>query len=116
MRPTWRPDRAQMVDAPARFNAWVERLAAVGNTTIRDFDSYRTALRQRHDFFHANGCRLSDHGLETVPAVEYTERQIRSSFVKIRGGAELDADEQERFRSAMLHEGAVMDHAKGWVQ
>ncbi len=116
MRPTWRPDRALMVDSPTRFNAWVDRLAAVSNTTIRDFDSYLTALRQRHDFFHANGCRLSDHGIETVPAVEYTERQIRSSFVKIRGGAALDADEQERFRSAMLYEGAVMDHAKGWVQ
>jgi glucuronate isomerase len=116
MRPTWRPDKGMAVESPERFNAWVDKLAAVSNTDITDFDSYLVALRNRHDFFHANGCRLSDHGLETVPAADYTEKQIRSAFTRIRGGAALDADDQERFKSAMLHEGALMDHASGWVQ
>ena len=116
MRPTWRPDKGMAVESPERFNAWVDQLAAVSNTDISDVDSYLIALRTRHDFFHANGCRLSDHGLETVPAVDYTEKQIRSAFTRIRGGAQLDADDQERFKSFMLHEGALMDHAAGWVQ
>jgi glucuronate isomerase len=116
MRPTWRPDKGMAVESPERFNAWVDRLAAVSGLEIRDFDGYLAALARRHDFFHAHGCRLSDHGLETVPAAAYTERQIRSAFTRIRGGAALDADDQERFKAAMLYEGALLDHAKGWVQ
>jgi glucuronate isomerase len=47
------------------------------------------ALEKRHSFFHENGCRLSDHGLETVIAEEYTEKEIRDIFEKIRGGYDL---------------------------
>jgi glucuronate isomerase len=116
MRPTWRPDRGMAVESPERFNAWVDRLAAVNGADIRDFDSYLAALRKRHDFFHDMGCRLSDHGIETVYADDYTEAGIKAIFAKVRSGRQLDAEEQGRFKSAMLHEGALMDHAKGWVQ
>ena len=116
MRPTWRPDKAAAVDSPERFNAWVDKLAEASKTDIKSFDHFLEALNKRHDFFHANGCRLSDHGLETIPAANYTERQIRSAFTRIRGGSALDEQEQERFKAAMLYEGALMDHAKGWVQ
>ncbi len=116
MRPTWRPDKGAAVESPKLFNAWVDKLAKITKIDIRSFDSYLEALKKRHDFFHANGCRLSDHGLETVPTMDYTERQIRSAFTRIRGGAALDGAEQERFKAAMLYEGALMDHAKGWVQ
>ena len=116
MRPTWRPDKGMAVESPERFNAWVDRLAAVSNADIRDFDSYLAALRKRHDFFQQMGCRLSDHGIETVYADDYTAAGIKTIFAKVRCGKQLDADEQNRFKSAMLHEGALMDHEKGWVQ
>jgi glucuronate isomerase len=99
-----------------RFNAWVDRLAEVSGVEIKDLDTFRTALAKRHDFFHANGCRLSDHGIETVYAATYTEAQIATTFSRVRGGRQPDEQEVLRFKSAMLHEGALMDHAKGWVQ
>ena len=116
VRPTWRPDKGMAVDDPLSFNAWVDQLAAVSNTDICDMHSYRTALAKRHAFFHAAGCRLSDHGLDTVYADHYTDVQIGAIFSKVRSGQRLSVEESRRFKSCMLHEGAVMDHAAGWVQ
>ena len=116
MRPTWRPDQGMAVDDPAAFNAWLERLAQAADTDIRDLDSYRMALQVRHRFFHEAGCRLSDHGLDTVYADDYTEAEIKAIFLKVRSGVRPTAAESSQFKSCMLHEWAVMDHAAGWVQ
>ena len=116
MRPTWRPDKGMAVDDPAGFNAWLERLAQAADTDIRDLDGYRMALQVRHRFFHDAGCRLSDHGLDTVYADEYTEAEIKAIFLKVRSGVTPTAEESFKFKSCMLHEWAVMDHAAGWVQ
>jgi glucuronate isomerase len=37
-------------------------------------------------------------------------------FSKVRGGTAPTVEEADRFKSFMLYEGALMDHAKGWVQ
>ena len=116
MLPTWRPDRAMAVESAKDYNAYLDRLASVSDTQISTFDDLMTALNKRHDYFHANGCRLSDHGLETVYAADYTEAEIKSIFAKVRGGSELNAEEIEKFQSAMMVEFALQDHAKGWVQ
>jgi len=116
MRPTWRPDKGMAVDEPVAFNAWVDRLSTVSGVAVRDPDSYLAALKQRHDSFHVAGCRLSDHGIDTVYADDYTLAGIRSIFAKLRRGERPDAVESAQFKSFMLYEGALMDHAQGWVQ
>ena len=114
--PTWRPDRAMAVENAEKYNAYLNRLGQSADLDINTFDDLLTALGKRHDFFHQNGCRLSDHGLETVYALDYTESEIKSFFLKIRNQKNLDAIEIEKFQSAMLVEFAKQDHAKGWVQ
>jgi len=114
--PAWRPDRGMAVDTPGIFRAWVDRLAAVADVNIKDFASYMDALRRRHAVFHEAGCRLSDHGLETVYAEDYTQADVERAFAKVRGGSALDADEALAFKSAMLYEFAVMDSEKDWTQ
>lgn len=115
--PAFRPDRAMAVGSPEAFNAWVDRLAEISNVDIKDdFGTYRDALRRRHDFFHSMGCRLSDHGVETLFAEDYTESEINTVFRRIRRGNELRRGEMLKFKSAMLHELALLDHEKGWTQ
>jgi glucuronate isomerase len=114
--PTWRPDKGMAVENEAAFNAWTDKLAAAANVDVRDFTSFMQALRKRHDFFHEMGCRLSDHGLETVYAVPYTAAETAAIFAKVRARQALGEDEVLKFKSAMLHEFGVMDHAKGWTQ
>jgi len=114
--PAWRPDRVMALDDPTAWNAYIDRLGAAADVEIRSLDSLLDALRKRHDFFHAKGCRLSDHGLETIPAADYTEAGVRAIFDKARDGRAPTAAEVLAFKSAMLYELAVMDAEKGWVQ
>jgi glucuronate isomerase len=115
--PAFRPDKAMAVENPAAFNSWVERLAAASGMEINDdFTRFMEALRSRHDFFHRLGCRLSDHGLETFNADDYTASDIKAVFRRLRSGGNLSEDKILKFRSAMLYEFAVMDQEKGWTQ
>lgn len=116
MRPTWRPDKGMAIEDPVAFNAWLDRLSAAAGVEIKDTDSYLNALRKRHDFFHAAGCRLSDHGLETVFAEDYTEAQVRQIFAKARDRKQVTPEEAAAFKSWILVEWGRMDHARGWVQ
>ena len=114
--PAFRPDKAMAVESPASFNDWVDQLAVAADTEITNYETYMTALHQRHDFFHKTGCRLSDHGIEQPYAQDYTETQIRRIFDKVRSGKTLEKSEVRQFTSAMLIELAVMDAEKSWVQ
>ncbi|MEI6234920.1 MAG: glucuronate isomerase [Planctomycetota bacterium] len=114
--PTFRPDKGMAVESAAGFNVWVDKLAAASNTHIADWKSYIDAIRQRHDYFHSLGGRLSDHGLETAYAEDYTEWEVRNIFAKIRRGYELSSCEILKFKSAMLYEFGVMDCEKNWTQ
>jgi glucuronate isomerase len=112
----FRPDQAMAVEDIQSLNVFIDKLEEICNTEIPDFHSYIEALRNRHNYFHQNGCRLSDHGLETVYAEDYTESEIRNIFSKIRSGREPEASECLKFKSAMLLELALMDYEAGWVQ
>jgi glucuronate isomerase len=114
--PAWRPDKGMAIDDPVRFNAWVDRLAAAANTDIVSMADYRNALAVRQSAFHESGCRLSDHGLDTVYSDAYTEQEIIAIFDTLRGGKSVGEVDQRKFKSAMLYEFGVMNHAKGWTQ
>jgi glucuronate isomerase len=112
----FRPDKAMAVEDLPALNAWIDKLGCLGDIEIIDFHSYVEAIRQRHYYFHENGCRLSDHGLETAYAEDYTESEIKKIFDKIRSGKRLDKMECLKFKSAMMIEFALMDYESGWVQ
>jgi glucuronate isomerase len=114
--PTWRPDKAMAVEDPAAWRAYVERLSDVSEVSISTFTDLLEALGRRHDFFDAQGCRLSDHGTDGFYADEFTDGEIDTIFNKVYGGGHLTAEETGKFRSAMMYHGALMDHSKGWTQ
>jgi glucuronate isomerase len=114
--PAWRPDKGMAIENPEAFSGWVDKLGAAADVDIKDFAAYLEALRKRHDFFAQHGCQLSDHGVETPYAEDYTEPEIAQIFARVRGGGELDELQCRKFKSAMLYEFGIMDHEKGWVQ
>jgi len=114
--PTFRPDKAMAVDDVATFNAYVKSLAQVVGYGIQDLSTYKKAIGERHDYFHACGGRLSDHGLEHIYAEDYTEEQIAKIFGQLISGANVSDHEKWQFKSAMLVYFAHLDHAKGWTQ
>ncbi|MGH7594978.1 MAG: glucuronate isomerase [bacterium] len=114
--PAFRPDKGIAIENGAAFREWVSKLAAVADGEIKIFFDYISALRKRLDFFHAQGCRLSDHGIETAYAEDYTDAEIKNIFGKALAGKNLDYGEILKFKSAMLYELGLMYHEKGWTQ
>jgi glucuronate isomerase len=87
--PAFRPDNAMNVDDPIKFNAYIRKLEAVTNISVSSFNDYLFALENRHDFFAAAGCCVSDHGLEEIYADEFTGSEVESIFNKIHAGKAL---------------------------
>lgn len=114
--PAWRPDKAMAVDNTSAFNEYVNKLAGVAGVDINSFETFMEAIDKRHQFFHENGCRLSDHGIETAIAEDYSMDEIKTIFSKIRSGANLNQVEILKFKSCMLYEFGIMDHSRGWTQ
>jgi glucuronate isomerase len=113
--PAFRPDKAMDVANPNAFVAYAERLAAAANQEISTFDLFLAAIDRRHAYFHEHGCRLSDHGLETVYAEDYTNEEVESAYQQLRQGKPVSAEGALKFKSAVLREVAIMNHARGWV-
>ena len=114
--PTFRPDKAFSVDAPREFNAWIGRLQAASNVEISSLKDFLLALKQRHDFFHANGGRLSDHGLEHCPSRLCAEQQASAVFSKARAGTASTKEEAEQFASFLLLFFGRLDAERGWTK
>jgi len=114
--PTWRPDKALIVEDLVAWTAWLEKLEAAAAVSISTWDTLLEALEKRHTFFHERGCRASDHGLERLDAEASTDAEAAEMFARLRKGRALYAGEVGTFRSALLHRMALLDHARGWVQ
>lgn len=113
--PAFRPDKAMAAENAASFNAYLDKLAEVSGIEINSFNALVEAIRKRHSFFHEMGCRISDHALEFPYAEPYSDYEIENIFNKVRKGNELNCQEVLKFKSAMMYEFAIMNHAKGWT-
>ncbi|MHB0946464.1 MAG: glucuronate isomerase [Sedimentisphaerales bacterium] len=114
--PTFRPDKGMAIENVAVFNQWVDALEKSSGINVKNYKTYIDAIRSRHNFFHSAGCRISDHGLETAYAEDYTESEITVIFDKLRSGKQATNEETLKFKSAMMLELALMDYEKGWTQ
>lgn len=114
--PTWRPDQALLLSTVDSYNIWLDRLERAADREIKSYDGLLEALQVRHAFFHEAGCRLSDHGIDTVYAEDYSLARVRATFEKARSRRTPSSTETDELRSALLRELSLMDHAKGWTQ
>ena len=114
--PAFRPDKALNVHQPTAFNAWVDRLAAASNVHIVRLGDLLDALRQRHDYFHKLGGRLSDHGLNHCYADFCSEATAAAIFERARGGQAACAQEQSQFASFLMLYFGQLDSEKGWTK
>ncbi len=114
--PAWRPDKAMAIEDPVAYKAYLKQLGEAAGKEIDSYTDLVEALQVRHDFFASMGCKLSDHGLETFYAADYTRLEIELIFKKVLLGKAPSPKELEKFRSAFLFDMAVMDAEAGWAQ
>ena len=114
--PTFRPDNALAVHDPVRFIAWVKRLEQAANIDISDLVLFLEALSRRHDYFHAHGCRLSDHGLTQCYSDFCSTKTASAIFARARQGRAASPKEQAQFASFMMLFFGRLDADKGWTK
>ena len=114
--PAFRPDRAMAIEDPLAYNTYLDTLGLAADVSISTYDDLLKALRVRHDYFHENGCRLSDHGLEQPYYEDFDEKSIRGIFNKIREGRGVDEQETKKFKTSILLDLARLDAEKNWTQ
>lgn len=114
--PTFRPDRAIGVEDVSAFSAYADKLGTAAGINTDTYSQFIDALRSRHDYFHASGGRLSDHGISTFYAGNFTQEGLAASYAKLRKGQALTPEEADAFKAGTLHVICEWNHERGWVQ
>jgi glucuronate isomerase len=91
-------------------------LSEAADTEINDLDGLLDALKSRISYFHENGCRISDHGLEYTYASDFTHAAADDILKKRIGGNLPTVEEANIFNSCVLYELFVLYHDFGWTQ
>ena len=116
MLPTWRPDKAMAVENPETYRQYIELLGEAAGQNIHSYRDLIDALQKRHDYFQAQGCRLSDHGICEFYAEDFLDSEIDSIFNKVLAGRTPTNLEERKFKSALMLDFARMDARSGWTQ
>ena len=111
----FRPDKAIFILNDG-YNSYIDTLGEVAGISINTYTDLCSALRNRIEFFDANGCKLCDHGLDQVYFENYTESEVNAIFKKKRENLVLTNEEALKFQSAVLLFLFETYHEYGWVQ
>ena len=103
--PTFRPDKAVEIGK----ETFLPYLGTVG---IDSYEALTAWLRERIAYFHAHGCRLSDHALEYVP---FAVGDPAAVFEKRVGGGALSKEEIDVFKTAVMRVCAEEYTRLGWA-
>ena len=112
--PAFRPDRALGIENVNYVN-YIEKLSASSQIQIENYDNLKAALTQRMDFFQAHGCRVSDHGLATVPYAPAGEVALEAIFQKRLAGGKPSPAETAQFQTGLLLFLFREYAARGWA-
>lgn len=112
--PAWRPDKAMNIEKPEYLD-YIAKLSEVSGVKVESFQTLIDALKVRMDFFEANGCVMSDHGLEYVMYVPATEEELERIFAKRLAGEMVTREEELQFKTAYMVALGREYHKKNWV-
>src|SRR5699024_8940730 len=112
--PALRPDKGINIDKDG-FVEWVNELAKVSDIEISSYDDFIKAVRKRVNFFHEEGCRLSDHGLDKLFFEPACDEEINNIFKKAMNGEELNNVEADKYKTRILVNLSEMYNELGWI-
>ncbi|MCM2677176.1 glucuronate isomerase [Alkalicoccobacillus plakortidis] len=112
--PAFRPDKVLAVKTDT-FIGYVEKLAAASDLDIRTYSDLLKALEKRADVFHEAGCRLSDHGIETIPFKEVTQAEAEAVFEKALNGSSITPEEELSYQAYTMQFLGRLYHKLDWT-
>jgi glucuronate isomerase len=114
--PTFRPDKAFAVEDSAAYTDYIKKMESVTDRNIDTYNELCSALEQRINFFHDNGGRLADHGLEKLYYFDTNEHDCKTLFSKVMEGQTLSTEEVAFFKARTLLFLSREYHKRGWTQ
>ncbi|QNH47986.1 MULTISPECIES: glucuronate isomerase [unclassified Bacillus (in: firmicutes)] len=112
--PTFRPDHALNIEQ-SNFVNYIEKLGESINGAVLTYENFIASLHSRIDYFHANGCRMSDHGFEIFPFSPATEQEVSSIFVRALQGKTLSLEDINKFKTNTLLHLSKKYHSLHWT-
>ncbi len=115
--PAFRPDTLLNFDNKDEWLSQLKILEEITNSSIKNLDDFIAALQNRIDYFHDNGCRLSDHGLAFIPSLTHDKQKIDKTFLKLLNKKKLVEDGKlQSLKAYVLFELCKLYHEKNWTQ
>ncbi len=112
--PSFRPDKAFHI-GKAGWVEYLNKLSQVSRVTIHNLATLKEALRNRMDFFHATGCKVSDHGLNQMIYRPVSPSETEQIMQKALSGVQVSPQEAEAFQTDLLLFCAEEYARLGWV-
>lgn len=112
--PAWRPDKAMNIEKPT-YLEYLKQLEVVSGLKIGSFAELKAALKNRMEFFHKMGCKVSDHALEYVMYEPISEDRLEEIFAKRLNGKEITRQEELQFKTAFMIFVGKEYNRMGWV-
>lgn len=109
--PTFRPDKALFVDRPALLKKFLLEFSQ----EITDFPDLFDALKARHDFFHKNGCRMSDHGMRYALANPCSEKKANQIFKDALSDKAASREDTDQFGALLMLHFGRWNHERDWT-
>ena len=100
--PSYRPDKAVNIHKPGFLDYMKQLAASVGKESLPTMQDVLDALTERLEYFHARGCKASDHGLDYVPFRNYTVEQADAVYQKALQGQTVTIEEAEGYQTVIL--------------
>lgn len=112
--PGFRPDKALEINQEG-FTGWVEKLEEASGIAISGYADFLEALKNRIEFFHEAGGRISDHAINQMTYTDTDEKEVRPIFAKAMNGETVTPEEETAFKSFTLHVLGACYAEKGWA-
>ncbi len=97
--PAFRPDSLINIDKDD-FIPYIEKLSKACGRSVNSYNELIEAVYERIEYFHAAGCRISDHALDGAPY--NTDYSAESVFDKVTSGGKLSKEEAEAYKCGVL--------------
>ncbi len=114
--PTFRPDELFFIGQP-KFLNYLKKLETCVEFSIGSYADLLKAIDERINYFHKNGCRLSDFGLGgLLSIIDFSPEEIPLIFDKNLKEEKLSVLEIDKYKSSLLLYLGKKYHEMNWVQ
>lgn len=113
--PGMRPDNLVRINQ-GNFGQYIEKLSSLTGIKINGFSSLISALDERFKYFALNGCKNSDHGLNTFKFRKASVDELDQTIVKaMNDNTTLTQDEINGYQTMLIEALMKLNKKYDWV-